>query len=240
MSTFKHYSDEDLIVIGRRHGSEAVADEADAAIRRWTEDLRVLTNMGFGAATLAQFSGICAEHKALCATRSEAVAGKSAALKSRDDSIEDGWEWVEDVLGALGVRAMFDGALAGKLNAARPQDDVELATGLRALRTILEGHRAEIDAEFDSEGHLARAEPLATAIEAQVAGALLAKGDPKLDTQALDLLEGRIVTFVAHLNKQGRRAFARGDNAVRAHEYRYHYLTRRGARRASPTPPADA
>ena len=54
-----------------------------------------------------------------------------------------------------------------------------------------------------------------------------AKAEPMSDTRAIDLLDGKLVTFIAQVNKAGRKAFRSLDDDVKVAEYRYHHLTKR-------------
>jgi hypothetical protein len=237
MGKFKVLGDADYIVAGRRFPSDGVAVEADLAIARWVEDMDVLSEFGLGAASLAYFRGLVADHRGLRASRAEAVAAKSVAIGGRDDSLERGWEWTEEVVIALQLPAMKSGDIAAKLNAAHPERDTELATGIRALGSVLEAHRAEVDASFDVDGRLARGPVLAAAIEAELTGAERAKTAPKQDTRALDLLDGRIVATLNVLNRAGRKAFNRLGDRTKADTYRHHVLNRRPTRNVPPTAP---
>ena len=223
----KVLGEENYVVIGRRHGSDEVAAEARETRERWARDLPVLTSYGYGEQTMGKFDELQKEHTDARTTRSEAVAAKSTAVQERNDTVEDGFIYVNQILCALSLPAMDNEELANDLNAARPADTSGLKPGILALARVLDTHKALADPAFDAAAMVAKAEALAAAVDDKLTGAEGAKAEPMSDTRAIDLLDGKLVTFIARVNKAGRKAFRSLDDDVKVAEYRYHHLTRR-------------
>jgi len=116
-------TDPQLIVIGRRYGSDEVAWEASEAAARWNRDQAQLASYGYGPAALAIFEADRAQHDSLRASRPQALAAKKTAVASRDKQVSAGWAWVDRVSSALGILARTDETLATALATATPVDD---------------------------------------------------------------------------------------------------------------------
>jgi hypothetical protein len=131
-----HYvSETQLIVIGRRYGSDDVALEAGEAIARWRRDLAVLGGYGLGQAALDAFVADAAEQTKLRAARPEAVAGKKMSVVARDKQVSAGWAWVDRVGSMLGVLARTDQTLSMALASATPRfAPFSIGTASSALR----------------------------------------------------------------------------------------------------------
>lgn len=234
-------TDEDYVVIGRRHGSEDVRAEVGEALERLERDLAVLTEWGFGQASLTALAALRDEHGKLLSARSEAVAAKFEALTGRDAAVNTGWRFVQQVEGALTVAALGEADLASALNAALPTETAGLEAGIGALAKVLDAWKAKTDPGFDAPSKVAAAADLAGAVRESLDAAAGAKLAPMVDTREIDLLDGKLATWVARLNKTARRAFRAAGDDVKVHDYRFHHLSRGGSKRpAAPAPTPSA
>jgi len=129
---------------------------------------------------------------------------------------------------------------AGALNSALPVETSQLEPSIRAMAKVLEQWKTKVDGAFDVAAQLAAAPGLADSIKSELADAEVAKAAPKADTREIDLLDGKLVTWMARLNKTARRAFKDAEDEVKAKEYRFHHLKRGPGPRVmpAPTPPA--
>jgi hypothetical protein len=246
MPRFKKYTDKQLTVIGKRYKAEDVKLEVNGAIDRWVTDINVMTRYGYGRSRLAALQALRSEHVGMTAANPAVVAAKATAIDERDESVEDGWEWIDEVVGSLDDKAAKDEVLAEELNAAYPEDDSELSNSIRALKPVLSSNRGSVDEDFDVDDHLARADGLAEMVESLTTAADSAKVTPLLENNAIDLVEGKIITTIGRLNKKGRRAFRRLGDDVKVKSYRYQFLRKSSptrkttTKRQTDTPPVDA
>jgi hypothetical protein len=168
--------------------------------------------------------------------RPEAEAAKRCALGARDEVVNAGWRWIQQTEGALTVAAMDEAGLAATLNTALPAETSQIAPAILAVAKILEQWKAKVDAGFDVAAQLAAAPGLAESIQRELAGAEVAKSAPVADTRDIDLLDGKLATWIARLNKTARRAFRDAGDEVKAREYRFHHLKRGASTRPAPSP----
>jgi hypothetical protein len=89
---------------------------------------------------------------------------------------------------------------------------------------VLGRFRALVDPAFDVDEHLAQATTLAESVRSKTTTAESAKQEPTVDTQEIDLIEGKIVTIISLLNKAGRKAFRRATDKAIMNTFRYHHL----------------
>ena len=223
-----YQKDEDLIIIGRAHGSENVALEASEAVARWKRDLSTLSPYGHGQTTLDLFERDRAEHEKLRTTRPEALAAKRKTVRDRDAAVAAGWAWVDKVTAVLTVAARADAALAGRLREAAPRDDATLDAGIGALALVLEGIKAGLPAEVEAEKRLSEAPDLRTWIKTVPGQVGTSKAAPVQDTRAIDLLDGKLYVAIRDLYKTARKAIRNGALKASLSEYRFHRLNRSG------------
>lgn len=237
-----HYvTDAQLIVIGRRYGSDDVALEVGEAIARWRRDLAALGSYGLGQAALDAFVADAAEQTKLRAARPEAVAGKKMSVLARDQQVSAGWAWVDRVSSMLGVLARSDQNLSTALISATPRDDAALEAGIRSLRTILFECKDRLPAEAQVDKRLAEVDALCASLRDAPGSVHTFKGQTVADTAQCDLRDGKLYVWIRDLNSAGRKAIRNGDLRANLSEYTLHHLKHSGnpnPESAAPTTPA--
>lgn len=225
-----------LIIIGRRFGSDAVALEAAEASARWSRDEAALAGYGFGAGLRTEFEADRAKHEALLASRSQAVAAKKNTYLARDAQVARGWAWVDRVKSMLGVLALTDETLATGLATAMPDDDAGLAPGIQALTALLAKAKDRLPADAQASERLAESESIVADL-GTAPGALHTRGAQTVaDTAQIDLLDGKLSIWIRELNQAGRRAIRNGHLRAARQDYVFHHLNRSGAPAAQPEP----
>lgn len=235
----RYLTDEQLIVIGRRHNCDEVGAEAGEALGRWRRDLPTLSRYGHGATVLAAFEADMARHADLRAARPEAVTGKRTAVVARDEHVSQAWAWVDRVKGVLGVPACSDPTIAMALDDAEPATDAGLEPGIRAMASLLSDVKSELPPEVEADQRLAEVETLSAALRSSPATVQTSRSQTHADTAQIDLLDGKLYQRIRALNTAGRAAIRNGDLQASAHEYMLHRLKRSGnPAPVTPTPPA--
>jgi hypothetical protein len=229
-------TDAQLIVMGRRYGSDDTALEAIEVLARWRRDLPALATYGFGQAELDAFSADVAAHAKLRETRPEAVTGKKLSVVTRDKHVSAGWAWVDRVTSILGVLARRDQNLATALASATPRDDEALEAGIRTLRNILGESKTRLPDEAQVDKRLAEVEALCASLVEAPGSVHTSKGQTVAETAQIDLLDGKLYAVMRDLNSAGRKAIRNGDLQAGLHEYALHHLKRSGNPNPSPTP----
>ncbi len=229
-------SDADYVIIGRRYGSTAVADEAGEAAERWARDVAALAEYGHGEAALTAFRADIAAHAALRQGRPTAVAQKTVSIGARDDAVTAAWRWVGTVTSLLGSLARKDAELGAQLAAATPDEDSELAVSVRALEKLVEANAARLPSDSHASDRIAEAEPIAATLEASAPAVATAKAAPVQDTEELDLADGKLYIAIKDLNAAARKAIRAGKLSARVSEYRMKHLKRTRAKPAKPNP----
>jgi hypothetical protein len=118
------------------------------------------------------------------------------------------------------------------LEASLPAETSQLEASIRALAKVLDKHKDRVDEGFDVPAQLAAAPGLAESVRKELAGAEVAKAAPVADTREIDLLDGKLVTWMARLNKTARRAFKDAGDDVKAKRQCARALPGRGSSRA--------
>lgn len=230
-------TNEQLIDIGRRYGSDDVGREATDARARWKRDVDILAEYGFGPERLAAFEGIVEGHASLRASRPDVVATKVVSVDARNAAVTAGWIWVDKVTSLLGTTARTDAVLATQLAEATPTEDSGLATGIGALKALLAPRAGSFGEKARAADRVEEAGRLAGAIDETAGAAATAKAAPIKDTQELDLGDGRIYVTIKDLNAAGRKAIRNGFLRAKRAEYTFNYLKRTGEKtEAKPDP----
>ena len=236
MSTKSRFlTDSQLIIIGRRYGSDDVAWEASEAAARWNRDQSQLASYGYGPAALAAFEAERAQHDSLRAARPQAVAAKKTAVASRDKQVSLGWGWVDRVSSALGILARTDETLATALATATPVDDAGLEAGIQAMSNVLNGAKSKLPAEAQADQRLAEVQDLCTGLQSLFGTVHTRKGQTVADTVQIDLYDGRLYVWMRDLNQAARRAIRNGNLNAALQEYVFHHLKHSG-NPAAPAP----
>jgi hypothetical protein len=221
-------TDPQLIVIGRRYGSDDVAWEASEASARWNRDQAQLASYGYGSAALAAFEAERAQHDSLRVARPQAVAAKKTAVALRDKQVSAGWAWVDRVGSALGTLARADETLATALATATPVDDAALEAGIQAMSNVLSGAKSKLPAEAQADQRLAEAQDLCAALQSVPGTVHTSKGQTVADTVQIDLYDGKLYVWMRDLNQAARRAIRNGNLNARLQEYVFHHLKHSG------------
>lgn len=222
---FTALTDAGYTVIGRRHGSTKVADEARDTSARWRRDVAKLAPYSHGNSALTRFEALREEHRILRENRPHAVAQKTVSVAARDAALEKGWAWVNMVTSILGGLARSDAELATKLAVATPAEDAELATKIIPLKTLLEANSTSLDPEVQAAERVSEADAVAAAIRQSTETATSAKGAPVEDTAELDLADGKLYVMIKDFNDAARRAIRDGILARKPSEYRFEHLS---------------
>lgn len=236
-------TDAQLVIIGRRYGSDAVALEAAGTITRWKRDVAVLATYGFGQKVLDVFVGDFNQHASLRATRPDGVAEKMSAVTDRDQTVSRAWAWVDKVAAILGVLARLDQRLSNALAAATPSNDAGLEAGIRALATILADSKQLLTPDAQVDQRLKEVEDLVNALQASPGAVRASKGQAKTDTAEIDLWDGRLWVRMRDLNAAARAAIRNGDLRASMSEYSFRHLKHSGNPEPAPAPsptPANA
>jgi hypothetical protein len=75
-------------------------------------------------------------------------------------------------------------------------------------------------------------------IKASVPAKSSAATAAKTDTEALDILDGRVLECISGLNSAGRKAFRALGNKARVEAYKYHHIRGKPSETAHDAPPA--
>jgi hypothetical protein len=236
MSKTSYLPEAQLIVIGRRYGSDEVALEAAEAEARWRRDVAALAPYGYGQAGLEAFAASVAGHAKLRSARPEAVAEKKTSVTNRDRQVSLGWAWVDRVRSMLGTLAVADQALATAVEAARPHDDAGLEAGIGALAAILADRQATLPADAQADKRLAEVEALTAALRASPGTVHTSKGQTVADTQQIDLADGKLYVTMRDLNRAARAAIRNDDLRASLGDYAFHHLKRSGNPNPVPAP----
>ena len=228
MPKIPYLTDAQLIVVGRRHGSDEVALEAGEALARWRRDLPALAGYGYGQPVLDAFVADVAEQAKLCAARPEAVKDKRMSVVVRDKHVSAGWAWVDRVVSMLGVPARADQALAMALVAAKPANDAGLEAGIRALATVLDQSKGRLPPDARAAERLAEVDALCAALRESPGAVHTSKGQTVADTQQIDLYDGKLYVCMRDLNAAARAAVRNGDLRASLADYTFHHLKRSG------------
>lgn len=231
MAKIRYLSDADLMVVGRRHGSDEVAREAGEAQARWRRDVAALAAYGFGQAALDAFSARIVEHAKLQAAQPDAVACKKLSVVNRDRQVSLGWAWVARVGAVLGTLARTERDLATALATATPVDDAGLESGVQALAFLLTGNQQRLPPDAQAARRLAE-------VDALSAGLLASAGT--VHTQQLDLADGKLCVTIRDLSTAARAAIRNGDLRASLGEYTLHHLEHSGATAAPSAPVPSA
>jgi hypothetical protein len=224
MPKFRCLTDQEFIVIGRRHGSEDVALEAGEVEARWRRFVDGLAAYGFGKADLEAFVALLAEHAKLRGARPEAVTDKKLSVVSRNQQVAAGWAWVGRVKAVLGRLGRTDQAVATGLNAAMPDDDAALEAGIRALAAVLTENQGRLAADAQVAQRLAEVATLSAGLLASPGAVHTSKLQTVADTAQVDLLDGKLCVMMADLNAAGRAAVRNGDLAANTGDFTFHHL----------------
>lgn len=225
-----------LIIIGRRFGSDAVALEAAEAAARWSRDQTVLASYGFGATVLVRYEEDRRKHEALRVSRSQAVANKKNSYATRNQQMWRAWSWVDMVRSTLGVLALTDDVLATEVAAAKPEDDAGLVAGIQALAKILGGVKDRLPADAQVEQRLTEATGLVAELDSSPGSVHVSSGQTVADTAQIDLLDGKLYLWIRELNKAGRRAIRNGHLPGAPEDYAFHHLKHSGKAAPAPAP----
>jgi len=236
MPKIPYLTDAQLIVVGRRHGSDEVAIEASEALERWRRDLSSLAGYGYGQPVLDAFVADVAAQATLCAARPEAVADKRMSVVVRDKHVSAAWTWVDRVVSMLGVPARAEQALAMALMTAKPASDAGLEAGIRALAVILEENQGRLPPDAHADQRLAEVDALCADLRASPGAVHTSKGQTVADTQQIDLLDGKLYVCVRDLNAAARAAVRNGDLRASLADYTFHHLKRSGNPNPLPGP----
>lgn len=228
----------DLAIIGKKHGSEAVAREGGEAAARWRRDLTVLAEYGHGPAALAAFEALLAEHRALMEARPKAIAAKRSTVDERDAATARAWDWLDKVESMLAPLVREDEDLAHKLNAAMPADDAELESKIGAVHNLLAETKGRFEDPAIAEKRIGEVDALQAGLSAAPGNLRNAHSATVVETAELDLLDGRIYVTVRDLNAAARKATRNGELHGGPSEYRFRHLNRSGRPRGSAEEPA--
>lgn len=230
-------SNQELISIGRRHGSADIQKEASEVSARWARDVPVLKAYGLGQAARASFEGLRTAHGALLEKRPDSVSQKATALTTRNQATTNAWRWVDKAALILGQLAETDDVVSHDLSAARPTDDGDLPTKIPALAALLDKHKARLAEDADVQARIDEAAGLAQALTDAPGQVAAAKSAPVMDTAEIDLLDGKLYLAMVSLNEAGKKAIRHGELAAPASDYRFQHLNARGP--AKPTKPTE-
>lgn len=135
--------------------------------------------------------------------------------------------------------AVDDAGLAEKLNPALPVADSRLGPSIEALAKLLGEYKAALPADAEVDARIAEAPALRAALAAAPGTVAAAKAAPTVDTDELDLLDGKLYIAMRALNQAGRNAIRNGTLDAKPGEYRFHHLNQSGhAAPIAPPPPA--
>jgi hypothetical protein len=231
-------TDAEYVAIGRRRGSEDIAEEAARASARWSRDLPVLAAYGRGQALLAEFEALRAEHGALLVARPEMIAAKRGVVRERAEQVALARHWVGRASSLLETLGHQDAALAERFNAAAPADDSALVAGIGALTRLLQEVASSLP-EDANVPELVEEAPALMAALSNVAGAVsTAKSATVADTLEADRLDGKLYVTMRELNRAARRAIRAGKLKADPSNYRFERGSARN--KSAPTPRADA
>lgn len=189
--TTSFLKERNLIIVGRRFGSDTVALEAAEASARWLRDEAALAGYGFGAAQRTRFEEDRAKHEAMRVSRSQAVATKRNSYAARDTQVARGWAWVDRVICTLGVQALTDDDLATQLAAATPDDDAGLEAGIQALAVLLTSVKERLPADAQADQRLGEVAGVVADLASSPGVLHTRSSQTMVDTAQIDLLDGR-------------------------------------------------
>ena len=232
-------TDQQYVKIGRQHASEPMALEASEASARWTRDQARLALYGHGTSVLAAFEALRGEHTRQREGRPEVVAGKSRAVRDREQVVVDARTWVGRVYSAILTLARGDETLAGRLREAFPDDDDELEGNVGTLAALLAEVKARLSADFEADARIAEAAGIQARLAAAAGNVGAAKARRVADTVAIDLLDGKLYVMIRDLNAAARRAIRAGNLVAALSDYRFHHVNKRSGATASDPPAAD-
>jgi hypothetical protein len=222
------YTREQYRKTGQRFGSGLVAAEAAEAERRWGVDVDVLGVYGHGAARLARFRELIAEHNELRQNRPEAVASKLRSVADAAEAIDDAKTWADRAVCVLDVAGESSDVVATGLAAAL----LRLADGadahIDALVELLAANRDALEPDCGADALVAEGRAIHARLRELVPSKQTAMVATTADTEQIDVLDGRLMVMIAALNRAGRRAFRARANKAKAATYKYNHL-RRGA-----------
>lgn len=236
----KALTDEEYGVIGRRHGSEDVAQEVSLAVTRWERDVEVLKGYGWGRKGLDAFKALAAQHAACMKDRPEGLAFKRTTVQGRDSTVSNGWAWVDRAVSILTPLARASAPVSNALHEAAPSDDAALAAGIGALGKVLQANLQSMDPDTQAQALLDEMPALVEAINAKPGAAKGSKEAAKEDTREVDLLDGKVYITMVDLNSAARKAFRNIKDSVKVKDYIFHVLKRSGARGNGGQPTQEA
>jgi hypothetical protein len=234
--------------VGAGYGSGAVAKECQDAAQRWKDDLEVLRRYGFTAKSLESFLALMAEHAAARADRPDAAKAKTAAVRGATHVLASAHQWLDRAYAILGNVAQDNPAIADDVTAEVAAIEAERNNGLdaevaAALKTVRK-NAEHMDPDVEPATLMAEGEALLPQIRAALPGKAQAKTAAKVDTEEIDVLDGRLLEIVSSLNNAGRKAFRAKGQRARVQAYKYHHLRGRPSETADdvpadPTPPSE-
>jgi len=225
--------------LGSHHNSGAVSTEGHETAKRWSNDLAVLTRYGHTPTQLQLFLGQLAEHDGLRATRPEAVSAKLAAVGGSRALLEESREWLDRVDGNFEVLARTSEAVTTGQQAIANQKQNGLDAVVSATVELLRRNQALLDPEVNPAALIAEGESLSARLKTAGPDKAAAKTSTVVDTEEIDVADGRLLEVIRGLNSSGRKAFRALKQRAKAEEYKYHHLRGKPSETAPDAPAED-
>jgi hypothetical protein len=210
--------------LGSHHASGAVSTEGHEAAKRWTRDLTVLTPYGYTPTQLQLFQGMLAEHDGLRAARPEAVSAKLAAVGLSRGIVEEVRGFLDRTDGIFTVLARTNEAVEPDVQAIANQKANGLDAVVAATVELLRKHQALLDPAVNPAALIADGEALVGRLKSAGPDKAAAKTATVVDTEEIDVADGRILEVIRGLNSSGRKAFRALKQKAKVEEYKYHHL----------------
>jgi len=236
MKTKKSYNRLQKRALGRRYSSNAIARQAQDLRVLWRLFLATFTEFGLGEEALAAFETVVETHLRLVEGRPEAIAAKSTTLAERDATIHAAWVWLEKVGASLGVLARTDADCAGKLNAARPDEDDDLWWSMGAMAALLQEKAPLLAPSVPVAARLEEATGLRERLGLIFGQSVEAKRAPVADTAEIDELDGELYLWMRDFNEAGRAAVRAGLIDRPLSDFRFTHIGPAASRKRSAAP----
>ena len=95
---------------------------------------------------------------------------------------------------------------------------------MATIAAMLRTHLALLPDDCDAEALATRGEALIPTLRAALPEKAASQVATKADTEELDVLDGRLISVIAKVNRAGRKAFRRRGNKALVEAFKYHHL----------------